>query len=64
MRCFSKESNILECISSGAVGSIELAAAVAANLVVFLALLAFVDNIISWIAGMTGHPEFGFGVHY
>uniref|UniRef100_A0A914V3Y3 Concentrative nucleoside transporter C-terminal domain-containing protein n=1 Tax=Plectus sambesii TaxID=2011161 RepID=A0A914V3Y3_9BILA len=41
-----EESNALEAISNGAVMAVELVFAIIANLIVFLALLAFLDNII------------------
>ena len=56
----SKESNALECISNGAVMAVELVVAIIANLIVFLAILAFVDNVIYFIGSMIGHEGWSF----
>uniref|UniRef100_A0A915B599 Sodium/nucleoside cotransporter n=1 Tax=Parascaris univalens TaxID=6257 RepID=A0A915B599_PARUN len=50
-----EESNALECISNGAVMAVELVMAILANLIVFLALLAFANNVISWLIGLLGY---------
>ena len=50
-----EESNALECISNGAVMAVELVVAIVANLIVFLALLAFIDNVIGWIMVLVGY---------
>uniref|UniRef100_A0A7N9CZP9 Solute carrier family 28 member 2 n=1 Tax=Macaca fascicularis TaxID=9541 RepID=A0A7N9CZP9_MACFA len=44
-----KESNVLEAASNGATDAIGLAANVAANLVAFLAVLAFINAALSWL---------------
>lgn len=44
-----KESNILEAASNGATDAIGLATNVAANLIAFLAVLAFVNAALSWL---------------
>ncbi|KAL2790475.1 sodium/nucleoside cotransporter 2 [Daubentonia madagascariensis] len=44
-----KEKNVLEAASNGATDAIGLAANVAANLIAFLALLAFVNAALSWL---------------
>uniref|UniRef100_A0A9L0JC13 Sodium/nucleoside cotransporter n=1 Tax=Equus asinus TaxID=9793 RepID=A0A9L0JC13_EQUAS len=44
-----KEKNILEAASSGATDAIGLAANVAANLIAFLAVLAFINAALSWL---------------
>ncbi|KAF6132925.1 solute carrier family 28 member 2 [Phyllostomus discolor] len=44
-----KEKNILEAASSGATDAISLAANVAANLIAFLAVLAFINAALSWL---------------
>ncbi|XP_012504681.1 PREDICTED: sodium/nucleoside cotransporter 2 [Propithecus coquereli] len=44
-----KEKNVLEAASSGAIEAIGLAANVAANLIAFLAVLAFVNAALSWL---------------
>ncbi|VDM38070.1 unnamed protein product [Toxocara canis] len=50
-----EESNALECISNGAVMAVDLVMAILANLIVFLALLAFANNAISWLIGLLGY---------
>ncbi|XP_037008056.2 sodium/nucleoside cotransporter 2 isoform X2 [Artibeus jamaicensis] len=44
-----KENNILEAASNGATDAISLAANVAANLIAFLAVLAFINATLSWL---------------
>ena len=58
----SKESNALECISNGAVMAVELVVAIVANLIVFLAILAFVNSVISFTGSMIGHEGWSFEV--
>uniref|UniRef100_A0AC34QNM9 Sodium/nucleoside cotransporter n=1 Tax=Panagrolaimus sp. JU765 TaxID=591449 RepID=A0AC34QNM9_9BILA len=55
-----EESNALECISNGAVMAIDLVMAIVANLIVFLALLAFIDNIIHYTGSMIGYNDWDF----
>ncbi|KAE9551262.1 hypothetical protein FO519_005519 [Halicephalobus sp. NKZ332] len=55
-----EESNALECISNGAVMAIDLVMAILANLIVFLALLAFVDNVIHYTGSMIGYDDWNF----
>uniref|UniRef100_A0A7N6AZ07 Sodium/nucleoside cotransporter n=1 Tax=Anabas testudineus TaxID=64144 RepID=A0A7N6AZ07_ANATE len=52
--------NILEAVSSGASASIGLVANIAANLIAFLAILAFINQALSWFGGMVGYPEVTF----
>uniref|UniRef100_A0A672I2Y1 Sodium/nucleoside cotransporter n=1 Tax=Salarias fasciatus TaxID=181472 RepID=A0A672I2Y1_SALFA len=56
----SIEMNILEAASSGASASIGLVANIAANLVAFIAILAFINQALSWFGGMVGYPEVTF----
>uniref|UniRef100_A0A1I7SV86 Sodium/nucleoside cotransporter n=1 Tax=Bursaphelenchus xylophilus TaxID=6326 RepID=A0A1I7SV86_BURXY len=49
------ESNALECISNGAIAGIEIIVAILANLIVFLALLAFVNSTISYSGELIGY---------
>uniref|UniRef100_A0A914Y9R1 Concentrative nucleoside transporter C-terminal domain-containing protein n=1 Tax=Panagrolaimus superbus TaxID=310955 RepID=A0A914Y9R1_9BILA len=55
-----EESNALECISNGAVMAVELVMAIVANLIVFLALLAFIDNVIGWTGSLIGYNDWSF----
>lgn len=54
------ERNILEAASSGASASIGLVANIAANLIAFLAILAFINQALSWLGGMVGYPSITF----
>lgn len=54
------EQNILEAASSGASASIGLVANIAANLIAFLAILAFINSALSWLGGMVGYPSVTF----
>ncbi|CAK6951053.1 sodium/nucleoside cotransporter 1 [Scomber scombrus] len=54
------EQNILEAASSGASASIGLVANIAANLIAFLAILAFINQALSWLGGMVGYPDITF----
>lgn len=56
------EKNILEAASSGASASIGLVANIAANLIAFLAILAFINEALSWLGGMVGYPSITFQV--
>lgn len=47
-----EERNILEAASNGATDAIALVANVAANLIAFLAVLAFVNSTLSWLGEM------------
>ncbi|XP_041693415.1 sodium/nucleoside cotransporter 1 [Coregonus clupeaformis] len=48
------EKNILEAASSGAAASIGLVANIAANLIAFLAILAFINASLEWLGGLVG----------
>ncbi|VDK45707.1 unnamed protein product [Anisakis simplex] len=50
-----QESNALECISNGAVMAVDLVMAIIANLIVFLALLAFANNVVAWFISLLGY---------
>ncbi|GMR36878.1 hypothetical protein PMAYCL1PPCAC_07073 [Pristionchus mayeri] len=56
----SEESTPLECISNGAVSAVELVMAIVANLIVFLALLAFLDSCIEYIGELIGYSGWSF----
>ncbi|XP_077424597.1 sodium/nucleoside cotransporter 1 [Vanacampus margaritifer] len=55
-----EERNILEAASSGASASIVLVANIIANLIAFLAILAFINEALSWLGGMVGYPDVTF----
>ncbi|KAL0968291.1 hypothetical protein UPYG_G00264890 [Umbra pygmaea] len=54
------EKNILEAASSGASASIGLVANIAANLIAFLAILAFINASLGWLGGLVGYPTLTF----
>ncbi|XP_067027107.1 solute carrier family 28 member 3-like isoform X1 [Acropora muricata] len=54
------ERNLIEAAAKGASTAIALVANIAANLIAFLAFLAFFNAVLSWIGSMVGHPEFSF----
>lgn len=51
---FSSEKNLVEAISTGATSVIEIIAQIGANLIVFLALLGFIDAVITWFGANVG----------
>ncbi|XP_031548619.1 solute carrier family 28 member 3-like isoform X1 [Actinia tenebrosa] len=56
----SGERNVIEAAAKGASTAIALVANIAANLIAFLAFLAFFNAILSWLGSMVGHPEISF----
>ncbi|XP_053533993.1 sodium/nucleoside cotransporter 1 isoform X1 [Ictalurus punctatus] len=54
------EKNILEAASNGASASVGLVANIAANLIGFLSILAFINAALSWLGGMVGYPDITF----
>ena len=58
----SKESNIVEAAAAGASQSLPLVANIVGNLIAFLAILTFVNVLVSWLGGLVGHPEWSFQV--
>ncbi|XP_041609217.1 sodium/nucleoside cotransporter 1 isoform X1 [Vulpes lagopus] len=52
--------NLLEAASSGAAVSVKLVANIGANLIAFLALLAFINAALSWLGAMVGVQELSF----
>ncbi|NXX97215.1 S28A3 protein, partial [Centropus bengalensis] len=52
--------NILEAASQGASTSILLVANIAVNLIAFLALLAFLDSVLSWVGNLFDYPQLNF----
>uniref|UniRef100_A0A1I7Z2E8 Nucleos_tra2_C domain-containing protein n=1 Tax=Steinernema glaseri TaxID=37863 RepID=A0A1I7Z2E8_9BILA len=54
------QNNVLECISDGAVHSAQFVGAIAANLIVYIALLACLNSVLSYFGSLVNHPEFSF----
>ncbi|XP_061180258.1 solute carrier family 28 member 3-like [Saccostrea echinata] len=55
-----KEQNIMEAVSVGAMGAVRLIANVVVNLVAFVAILAFLDAVLSYFGSRIGYPEISF----
>ncbi|XP_039255223.2 solute carrier family 28 member 3-like [Styela clava] len=56
------DRNIVEAAAVGASMSIGLVANIAANLIAFLALLAFINSSLNWFGAFVGYPDFTFQV--
>ena len=56
------ERNVIEAAAKGASTAIALVANIAANLIAFLAFLAFFNGVLSWLGSMVGKPEVSFEV--
>ncbi|XP_067649250.1 uncharacterized transporter HI_0519-like [Haliotis asinina] len=56
----NKPRNFLEAAAAGASSSICLVANIAANLIAFLALLAFINAVLSWFGGFVCFPQLSF----
>ncbi|XP_073256992.1 solute carrier family 28 member 3-like isoform X4 [Porites lutea] len=54
------ERNVIEAAAKGASTAIALVANIAANLIAFLAFLAFFNGVLSWLGSMVGKPEVSF----
>nr|XP_060611320.1 sodium/nucleoside cotransporter 1-like [Anolis sagrei ordinatus] len=52
--------NLLEAASTGAAMSVEVIASIAANLIAFLAMLAFVNSALAWLGELVNIPELSF----
>lgn len=60
---YRTEQNFIEAAAAGASQSIGLVANIAANLIAFLSLLAFINAVLSWIGSMVDCPQLSFEVH-
>ena len=62
----STDRNIIEAAGTGAAQSIKMVANIAANLIAFIALLAFVNNMLTWFGLRVGwdDPPLTFEVCY
>ncbi len=54
----------MEALSNGAVAAVHLTIAVIANLIVFVALLAFLNAIIAWLGVLVGHDSWSLEVAF
>uniref|UniRef100_A0A3Q1IPF9 Sodium/nucleoside cotransporter n=1 Tax=Anabas testudineus TaxID=64144 RepID=A0A3Q1IPF9_ANATE len=53
-------TNVLEAASQGATCAVSLVANIVANLISFIALLAFMNTVVSWLGGMLDCPQLSF----
>ena len=60
----SPEINIFEAASNGCSVAAKTVAAVISNFIAFLAFLAWINSVLSWIGGMVGHEELSFEVKH
>ena len=58
----SKEANALDAAAQGASNAVMLVANIIANLISFLAFVAFLNGIVSWFCGLLGFPYVTFEV--
>ncbi|PAV58894.1 hypothetical protein WR25_08883 [Diploscapter pachys] len=56
------ESNVIECLSNGAASMVGVVFAIGANLVVFNALMALLDDIINYIGSLIGYNGWSFQI--
>ncbi|XP_013014406.1 sodium/nucleoside cotransporter 1 isoform X1 [Cavia porcellus] len=59
---YGDAQNLVEALSSGAATSVKVIANIAANLIAFLAVLAFVNAALSWLGALVDVPELSFQV--
>ncbi|XP_078141499.1 solute carrier family 28 member 3-like [Centroberyx gerrardi] len=57
-----ESKNVLEAASYGASSAVVLVANIAANLIAFLALAAFLNAALSWLGGMFDYPQLSFSL--
>ncbi|XP_032794180.2 solute carrier family 28 member 3 isoform X2 [Daphnia magna] len=55
-----KEANVLDAASQGASNAVFMVINICANLIAFLAFIAFLNGIISWMGGLLGAPYITF----
>ena len=58
----SEDSNILEAAARGATSSIKVISYAVAILIAFFGLLALLNDFLSWVGSMVGHPDLSFEV--
>ncbi len=59
---YRTESNALDAAAQGAANAVFLVLNIIANLIAFLAFIAFLNGIISWFGGLLGAPYVTFEV--
>uniref|UniRef100_A0A672IYY9 Sodium/nucleoside cotransporter n=1 Tax=Salarias fasciatus TaxID=181472 RepID=A0A672IYY9_SALFA len=52
--------NVLEAASQGAHRAIQVVATIIVNIIAFMALLGFLDAVLSWLGGIFGYPQLSF----
>jgi concentrative nucleoside transporter, CNT family len=51
---FRPESNVIEAISNGACSVVEMVIMIGANLIVFIATVAFLNQVVAWFGELAG----------
>ena len=62
LRGCRRERNLVEAVSAGASSSIKLVANISANLIAFLALLAFLNAVVAYAGELAGYHDVSFQV--
>uniref|UniRef100_A0A8C7ZAQ2 Sodium/nucleoside cotransporter n=1 Tax=Oryzias sinensis TaxID=183150 RepID=A0A8C7ZAQ2_9TELE len=57
-----ENKNLLEAASQGASRTVRLVGSIITNIIAFLALLAFLDCILSWLGGLFDYPQLSFSL--
>ncbi|KAM9360679.1 solute carrier family 28 member 3-like [Symphorus nematophorus] len=57
-----ERTNLLEAASSGASSAVGMVASIVVNIIVFLALLAFLNAAVSWFGGIFDYPQLSFSL--
>ena len=59
---FSDESNVLDAATKGALTGIQLVLGIIANIIAFVAFIAFLNGFLSWLGTLVGVEGFTFEV--
>ncbi|KAF6729681.1 Solute carrier family 28 member 3 [Oryzias melastigma] len=57
-----ENKNLLEAASQGASRTVRLVGSIITNIIAFLALLAFLDAVLSWLGGLFDYPQLSFSL--
>jgi nucleoside permease NupC len=61
-KLYRKEANALDAAAQGASNAVFMVINICANLIAFLAFIAFLNGVISWMGGLLGAPYITFEV--
>lgn len=56
------DTNVFEAASKGATSAVGLVVTIVVNLMVFIALMSFLDGVLSWFGGLFDCPQLSFSV--